>query len=128
MPAIAPLAKINAARGYGATVVLAGLSLEEARAEAQAIAAREGRLYVPPFDSDAIIAGQGTVGIEILEQVPDVAEVLVPAGGGGLLAGVALAIKESGAAVRVVGVQSSAMDGIVQSLAAGRPTLASHGC
>ncbi len=122
MPVIAPLAKVNAARGYGATVVLAGLSLDEARKEAMAIAEREGRLYVPPFDDDAIIAGQGTVGLEILEQAPDVREVLVPAGGGGLLAGVALAIKESGADVRVVGVQSAVMDGIVQSLAAGRPT------
>ncbi len=124
MPAIAPLAKINAARGYGATVVLAGLSLEDARAEAQSIAAREARLYVPPFDDDAIIAGQGTLGLEILEDVPDVREVIVPAGGGGLLAGVAIAVKESAGAVRVVGVQSAAMDGIVQSLATGRPVLA----
>jgi threonine dehydratase len=121
MPVTAPLAKANAARGYGAHVVLHGGSLDEARAEAMAIAGREGRLYVPPFDNDAVIAGQGTVGLEILEQQPDVTEVLVPAGGGGLLAGVAMAIKETNPRVRVVGVQAAAMDGICRSHAEGHP-------
>jgi threonine dehydratase len=120
MPAAAPLAKAAAARDYGARVVLHGASLEEARTEALALAERDGRIFVPPFDDDAIIAGQGTVGLEILEQAPDVEEVLVPAGGGGLLAGVAVAIKAVNPRVRVVGVQSQAMDGIRQSLAAGR--------
>lgn len=124
MPATAPLAKAAAARDYGARVVLLGASLEEARAEARAIADREGRLFVPPFDDDAIIAGQGTVGLEILDQCPDVEEVLVPAGGGGLLAGIAVAIKERRPDVRVVGVQSLAMDGIRRSLQAGRPVQA----
>ncbi|MCC6382400.1 MAG: threonine ammonia-lyase [Dehalococcoidia bacterium] len=121
MPASAPLAKVSAARGYGARVVLHGASLEEARARAVAIAEREGRLYVPPFDDDAIIAGQGTVGLEILEQAPSVAEVLVPTGGGGLLAGVAAAVKEQRPSIRIVGVQAAAMDGVAQSLAAHRP-------
>lgn len=115
MPVSAPLAKVSGARDLGARVVLHGSSLEQARTEAQAIAAREGWFYVPPFDDDAVISGQGTVGLEILEQVPDVAEILVPAGGGGLLAGVAVAVKALNPSVRVIGVQSSAMDGICKS-------------
>ncbi|MCC7364251.1 MAG: threonine ammonia-lyase [Dehalococcoidia bacterium] len=120
MPTIAPLAKATAARGYGARVVLHGLSLEQAREEAMRIAAEEGRLYVPPFDDDAVIEGQGTIGLEILEQVPDVREVIVPAGGGGLLAGIAVAVKQSRPDVRVIGVQSAAMDGLRRSFEAGR--------
>ena len=119
MPAAAPLAKVTSARAYGARVVLHGASLEEARAEALDIARREGRVYVPPFDDDAVIEGQGTVGLEILRQAPGVEEVLVPAGGGGLLAGVATAIKESNPGVRVIGVQAAAMDGIRRSFARG---------
>lgn len=121
MPESAPLAKVNATRALGARVVIHGASLDDARAEAQAIAGREGRIFVPPFDDDAVIAGQGTVGLELLDQVPDIEEVLVPAGGGGLLAGVATAIKSRRPDVRVVGVQSAAMDGIRRSVAAGRP-------
>ena len=118
VPATAPLAKVNATRALGARVVVHGASLDEARAEAFAIAEREGRVFVPPFDHDAIIAGQGTVALEILRQAPDVEEVLVPAGGGGLLAGVALALKSLRPAIRVIGVQSAAMDGIAKSFAA----------
>ncbi|MCC6267274.1 MAG: threonine ammonia-lyase [Dehalococcoidia bacterium] len=121
VPATAPLAKINATRALGARVVIHGASLEEARAEAFAIADREGRIFVPPFDDDAVIAGQGTVGLELVRQAPDVNEVLVPAGGGGLLAGVALALKHLRPGIRVIGVQSAAMDGIARSLAAGKP-------
>jgi threonine dehydratase len=121
MPESAPLAKVNATRALGARVVIHGDSLDDARAEAQAIAAREGRVFVPPFDDDAVIAGQGTIGLELLDQVPGIEEVLVPAGGGGLLAGVATAIKSVRPDVRVVGVQSAAMDGIRRSVAAGRP-------
>ena len=118
MPATAPLAKVSGARDLGARVVLHGSSLEQARTEAQAMAEREGSLYVPPFDDDAVISGQGTVGLEIIEQVPEVADILVPAGGGGLLAGIATAVKALKPGVRIVGVQSSAMDGICQSFAA----------
>ena len=117
MPATAPLAKVSGARELGARVVLHGTSLEEARDEALAIAQREGRLYVPPFDDDAIITGQGTLGLEVLEQSPDVREVLVPAGGGGLLAGVAVAVKSLRPDVRVIGVQASVMNGICRSFA-----------
>lgn len=121
VPASAPLAKINATKALGAKVVVHGESLDAARAEAAAIAQREGRIFVPPYDDDAIIAGQGTVGLEIAEQAPGVDEVLVPAGGGGLLAGVALALKHARPSIRVIGVQSAAMDGICRSLAAHRP-------
>lgn len=119
MPAAAPLAKVLATRALGAKVVLHGASLEEARREAFAIADREGRLFVPPYDSDAIIAGQGTVGLELAQQVPDIEEVLVPAGGGGLLAGVAVALRGLLPRVRVIGVQTAAMNGISESLKAG---------
>ena len=121
VPATAPLAKINATRGLGARVVVHGASLDEARAEAFAIVEREGRIFVPPFDSDAVIAGQGTIGLEIARQSRDVEEVLVPAGGGGLLAGVALALKHLRPGIKVIGVQSAAMDGIARSRAAKEP-------
>jgi len=120
MPVTAPLAKVSAARGYGARVVLSGTSLEDARIEAEKIGEREGRVYIPPFDDAAVINGQGTLGLEILEQVPDVEEILVPAGGGGLLAGIAVAVKSINPKVRVVGVQAAAMDGICRSFASHR--------
>ncbi|MCA9829526.1 MAG: threonine ammonia-lyase [Dehalococcoidia bacterium] len=119
MPSFAPLAKVNAAKGYGARVVLHGLSLEQARDHARTIAANEGLIFVPPFDDDHVIAGQGTLGLELLAQAPHLSEVLVPTGGGGLLAGVATAIKESNPAIRVIGVQAAAMDGVARSFAAG---------
>lgn len=125
MPVTAPLAKVNACREYGAEVVLHGASLEEARARALEIAAGQGRLYVPPFDDDRVIAGQGTIGLEILEQCPDVEEVVVPAGGGGLISGIAVAIKSVRPDVRIVGVQASAMDGICRSFESHRLQAAS---
>jgi threonine dehydratase len=112
MPEAAPLAKITATQRLGARVLLHGNSLEAARAEALAIAGRDGLVFVPPFDDDAVIAGQGTVGLEILEQAPDVSEVLVPTGGAGLLAGVAVAVKSMRPQVRVIGVQDTAMHGV----------------
>lgn len=121
MPSFAPLAKVNAARGYGAQVILHGMSLEEARDHALALAAEQGLVFVPPFDHDRVIAGQGTVALELLDQAPGIAEVIVPAGGGGLLAGIATAIKETHPGIRVVGVQAAAMDGIARSVAVGSP-------
>jgi threonine dehydratase len=121
MPVFAPLAKVTAARALGADVTLHGLSLEQARDHARSIAGSEGRRYVPPFDDDAVIAGQGTLGLELFEQVPDIREVLIPAGGGGLLAGVALALKSHNPRIKVIGVQAAAMEGIVRSLEAGSP-------
>ena len=119
MPVLAPLSKATATQSHGARVVRFGASLEDAREHAQVLAERDGGLYVPPFDDDAVIAGQGTLGLELLEQVPDLAEVIVPAGGGGLLAGVATAVKARRPEVRVIGVQAAAMDGLCRSFAAG---------
>ncbi len=126
MPEGAPLVKAAATESYGARVVYFGDSLEAARAHATELAERENLVYIPPFDSDAVIAGQGTLGLELLDQIPDVAEVLVPAGGGGLLAGVATAIKARRPDVRVVGVQAAAMAGICRSFEAGEVRSVSH--
>ena len=126
MPEGVPLVKAAATEGYGARVVYFGDSLEKARAHAGELAERDGFVYIPPYDNDAIIAGQGTLGLELLEQVPDVAEVLVPAGGGGLLAGVATAIKARRPEARVVGVQAAAMDGICRSYASGEVRSVPH--
>ncbi len=126
MPEGAPLVKAAATEGYGARVVFHGESLEEARSHAGELAERDGLVYLPPFDNDAVIAGQGTLGLELLEQIPDLAEVLIPAGGGGLLAGVATAIKARRPEVRIVGVQAAAMDGICRSYEAGEVRSVPH--
>ncbi len=124
MPAAAPLAKQRATRAYGAELMLVDGPLSLAQERARELAEERGLLYVPPYDAEPIVAGQGTLGLEIVEQAPDVECVVVPAGGGGLLAGVALAVKQRRPDVRVVGVQSRAMPGIVESLAAGEPRAA----
>lgn len=121
MPRTAPVAKQRATRAYGAEVVLVDGPLAAALERAREIAQEDGRRFVPPFDHELIVAGQGTLGLEVAEMVPDVETVLVPAGGGGLLAGVAVAVKTQRPGVRVVGVQSAAMPGIIESLAAGQP-------
>ncbi|NYI89521.1 threonine dehydratase [Amycolatopsis endophytica] len=121
MPTRAPLPKLAATRGYGADVHLHGDVLEEALAEAIAFAERTGAVFIHPFDHADIIAGQGTVGLEILEQVPEAATVLVPTGGGGLVAGVACAVKALRPDVRVVGVQAEEAAAFPLSLAAGGP-------
>jgi threonine dehydratase len=121
MPRTAPLAKQRATRGYGATVVLVDGGLAEAIEHARGLAEAHGWLYVPPFDAPEVVAGQGTIGLELLEELPGLATVLVPAGGGGLLAGIALAVKSSRPDVRVVGVQSAAMPGLLASRAARAP-------
>jgi threonine dehydratase len=116
MPGAASLAKVGATEGYGATVKLAGESVDDAVAAAQADALRTGRTLVHPFDDEAVITGQGTVGLEILEDCPDVDTVLVPLGGGGLLSGVASAIKLQRPEVRIVGVQAAGCAPYVASL------------
>ena len=119
MPERAALPKLSATRGYGATVHLVGDTIDECIAEASAFSERTGAVLVHPFDHVDIIAGQGTVGLEIVEQCPDVATVLVPAGGGGLLGGIAAALPD---AVRVVGVQAAGAAAWPSSLTAGAPT------
>lgn len=107
MPEHAPITKVNATERYGAEVVLLGNSFDEAMSAAQARAAEEGLVFIHAFDDPAVIAGQGTAGLEILEQNPFVETVIVPIGGGGLIGGIALALKETNPRIRVLGVQTA---------------------
>ena len=106
MPEIAPLAKITATRGYGAEVVLAGGVYDEAYAKALELQAETGQTFIHAFNDHAVIAGQGTIGLEILEDLEDVDAIVVPIGGGGLIAGIAVAVKELAPHVKVYGVQA----------------------
>ena len=121
MPISAPLAKVAAVRSYGGEVHLVEGTYDEAAAEARAFADREGRVLVPPFDDPDIVAGQGSVGLEIVRQAPATRMVVVPLGGGGLASGMAIAIKSRIPDAAVVGVQSEACAPYVESLAAHRP-------
>jgi threonine dehydratase len=122
MPEIAPLPKVAATRSYGAEIRLLGQSLSEPLLAAAEYAERTGSVFIHPFEHPDVIAGQGTVGLEVLDQCPDVATVLVCAGGGGLVAGVAAAVKARRPDVRVVAVQAEGAAAFPGSLAAGRPT------
>jgi threonine dehydratase len=121
MPEGAPIPKVNATRAYGADVLFEGEYLTQALVAAQAFAEETGAVFIHPFDHPDILAGQGTVGLEILEQAPEVETVLVPTGGGGLLAGVAMAVKALRPGVRVVGVQAEEAAAYPESLRAGTP-------
>ncbi|KRF37829.1 threonine dehydratase [Nocardioides sp. Soil805] len=121
MPEGAPIPKEKATRGYGADVRFHGRYLEDALAEARRFAEETGAVLIHPFDHRDIVAGQGTTGLEVLEQQPDVRTVLVPTGGGGLLAGMAIAIKAARPDVRVVGVQAEGAAAFPGSLRAGSP-------
>jgi threonine ammonia-lyase medium form len=121
MPAKASQTKVDASRGYGAEVVLHGASSIEAFKRAHELADERSLTFVHPFDDDAVIAGQGTVGLEIAEQLEDFDDVIVPIGGGGLIAGVAIAIKELRPSARVFGVEPTGAAVMRQSLDAGRP-------
>jgi len=119
MPTTAPKIKVEGAKAFGAEVVFEGTTSLHRRARAEAIAAERGLTMVPPFDHEWIIAGQGTLGLEILEQLPNVKTVLVPIGGGGLVSGVSAAIRQTRQDVTVVGVEPSGADGMRRSIAAG---------
>ncbi len=122
MPKTAPAVKVEGARGSGAEVLFAGTTSTDRKERAEALAAEWGMTIVPPFDHPWIIAGQGTAGLEILEQAPDVGSVYVPVGGGGLVSGVSTAIKRSNHfGVRVIGVEPEGAAKMSRSLAAGRP-------
>jgi threonine dehydratase len=121
MPVSAALPKIEATRGYGAEVRLAGTTVDEALVHARALEAATGAVLVHPFDHPDIVAGQGTVGLEILEQCPEVRTVLVCTGGGGLVAGVGVAVKALRPEVRMVAVQAERAAAYPASLAAGHP-------
>jgi threonine dehydratase len=121
VPSDAPLAKVEAARGQGATVHVGGSSVDECLALANERARDGGLAFVHPFDDPDIVAGQGSLGLELLEDVPDLAKVVVPVGGGGLCAGVAIAVKEARREVEVVGVQVAACSPYPESLKRGEP-------
>jgi threonine dehydratase len=121
MPTTASRMKVDASRGYGADVVLHGASGIEAFARAHELAEERSLTFVHPFDDEAVIAGQGTVGLEILEQLDDIDDVIVPIGGGGLIAGIAIAIKEQRPSIRVYGVEPTGAAVMRKSLDAGRP-------
>src|ERR1700724_3040217 len=107
MPLATPLVKVSATRGYGAEVILAGANYDEACEEAVRRSHQFGLTFIHPFDDEAVIAGQGTLGLEMLEQHGDLDALVIPVGGGGLIAGVACAVKEINPKIRVIGVQSS---------------------
>ena len=119
MPVSAAITKVERARGYGADVILHGASYDEAAAHARELSETEGRTVVHAFDDWAIIRGQGTVGLEIARQVEDVGTVVLPIGGGGLIAGVALALKALRPEINVVGVQAEGASPMVQSIQKG---------
>ncbi len=107
MPLTTPLVKVSATRGYGAEVILAGANYDEACHEALRRCEEHGLTFIHPFDDEAVISGQGTLGIEMLAQQPDIEVLVVPIGGGGLIGGVACAVKETNPKIRVIGVQTS---------------------
>ncbi|MFZ5817520.1 MAG: threonine ammonia-lyase [Bacillota bacterium] len=115
MPEGAPISKIDATQGYGAEVVLHGLTYDDAYQKARELQAEHGFTFIHGFDDPYTIAGQGTIGLEILQELPDLETVLVPIGGGGLMSGVALAIKSLKPSVRVVGIQAAGAPAIYLS-------------
>jgi threonine dehydratase len=121
MPTTAPAVKVDGAKSYGAEVQFAGTTSTDRKTHAERVAAERGLTIVPPFDHREIIAGQGTAGMEILEQCPDVGAVYVPIGGGGLLSGVATAIKRLKPRVRVIGVEPEGAPTMKTAVAAGEP-------
>jgi threonine dehydratase len=121
MPMGAPLPKIAATKGYGAKVQLVGNTVDESLEAAKEYAEASGAVFIHPFDHPDVIAGQGTLALEVLEQCPDVRTIVVGIGGGGLIAGVAVAVKALRPDVRLIGVQAAGAAAFPPSLAAGRP-------
>lgn len=121
MPRAAPLPKVEATKGYGAAIKLQGDVVDEAIQAAKEYAERTGAVYIPPFDHPVVVAGQGTIGLEIAEEAPDAEVVLVPTGGGGLLAGVGAALSYARPQVAVIGVEAARAAALRASLDAGYP-------
>jgi len=119
MPKYAPVSKVEATKRYGGDVVLHGIDYDEAQAHAHEIEREEDKVYVHAFEDERVMAGQGTIGLEIAEQCPEVDTVVVPIGGGGLISGVATALKGALDDVRVVGVQAAGADSAARSMRAG---------
>ena len=126
MPETAPAVKVAGVKRWGGEVVLAGRTSEDRQAKAEEIAAREGLVIVSPFDHPDIVAGQATVALEIVEQLPDVATVVVPVGGGGLIAGVVVGLAAAGSRAMVWGVEPVGAPKLARSLAAGKRTRLEH--
>jgi threonine dehydratase len=120
MPERTPLVKASSTRGYGAKVVLSGANFDEAYQEALKIQEQENRVFVHPFNDPLIMAGQGTIGLELLEQNPYIEMVVVPIGGGGLISGISVALKELNPRIQVVGVQTAAIPSMKSSVEAGK--------
>jgi threonine dehydratase len=116
MPLATPLVKVTATRNFGAEVVLHGANYDEACDEATRICTAERMTFIHPFDDPIVMAGQGTIGLELLEQVPELQAVVVPIGGGGLIGGIACAIKESRPDIRVIGVQTSRLPSMAEAV------------
>jgi threonine dehydratase len=123
MSNLVPANKVEAIRALGAEVHITGRSQDDAEIEAKALAKEEGLVWVPPFDDPRIVAGQGTCGLEILEDAPDADTVLIPVSGGGLAAGIAIAMKAANPAVRIVGISMERGPAMYHSLQAGKPVL-----
>jgi threonine dehydratase len=120
MPSWASIAKQEATRSYGAEVVMYGASLEESIGRAGELA-QEGRLFIHPYDDDDVIAGQGTIGLEILDDLPGTDMIIVPVGGGGLIAGIAVAAKTIKPDTRIIGIQAAACPSATKAIGAGSP-------
>ena len=121
MPLATPLVKVTATRGFGAEVILHGANYDEACEEATRLSRLEKMVFLHPFDDPQVMAGQGTIGLEMVEQVPRLDAMIVPIGGGGLIGGIACAIKESLPEVRVIGVQTARLPSMREAVAAGGP-------
>ncbi|HZD50791.1 MAG TPA: threonine/serine dehydratase, partial [Silvibacterium sp.] len=121
MPLMTPLVKVSSTTNFGAEVVLHGANYDEACAEAIRLGEHDGMTFLHPFDDDAVIAGQGTIGLELLDQISDLQAVVVPIGGGGLIGGMACAIKESNPHIRVIGVQTERLPSMLRATEAGEP-------
>src|SRR6202789_3054916 len=121
MPLTTPLVKVQATRGFGAEVVLHGGNYDEACIEATRLCEEQGMTFIHPFDDALVMAGQGTIGLELLEQVEDLQAVVAPIGGGGLIGGIACAVKEIKPSVRVVGVQTSRLPSMRDAVEARHP-------
>jgi threonine dehydratase len=121
MPLPTPLIKVSATRGYGAEVVLHGANYDEAFGEALRLSVQDHLTFVHAFDDDAVIAGQGTLGLELLEQHRDLEAVIVPIGGGGLISGIACALKETNPRIQVFGVEPARLPSLRAALAEGKP-------
>ncbi|WEG73045.1 bifunctional threonine ammonia-lyase/L-serine ammonia-lyase TdcB [Vagococcus intermedius] len=118
MPIGAPIAKVAATEGYGSTVVLHGDNFDEAKAYCQAVQKETGETFIPPYDDSLVMAGQGSIGLEILDELWDVETVIVPVGGGGLIAGLAVALKAFNPSINIIGVQAERIHGMTESFRA----------